>query len=47
MVLTQDSSATGLKHALTEQDTCGRWLKWMGLSGSITGKGDRLVLELF
>ena len=46
-VLAQDSSATVLKHALTERDTCGRRLKRIGISEEVTKVGDRLVLKQF
>jgi len=47
VVLTQDSSATGLKYALTERDACGRRLRRIGLRGGEAEAGDRLVLEQF
>lgn len=46
VVLTQDSSTTVLKRALTERDAYGKRLKWIGLSGH-TEVDDGLVLEPF
>ena len=46
-VLTQHSSATVLKHALTERDACGRRLKRIGISGEATQMDNWLVLAPF
>jgi len=46
-MLAHDASVTALKRALMERDACGRRLKRMGLSGTVTEAEDGLVLEQF
>jgi hypothetical protein len=45
--LTRDPSSTMLKRALTERKTCGRGLRFIGLSGDTKEQGDVAVLETF
>ena len=46
-MLTDDTSVTMLKWALTQRGVWGRRLKWIGLSGDVTEVDDSLVFESF